>query len=146
MRGTVPCSAGEKPFDSRGCSHSPSSDLYHDERAAEERCLKKRAVSSLPLYSLWLVFQNSQMLAKEGWSEGICASAVWYLLSCEKSMFQMSDLSGFLACNFLPFAFFPPLFSPLSLVYLVHLSTLLALTISQLCFPPGRPSCQCSRS
>lgn len=28
------------------------------------------------------------MLAREGWSEGICASAVWYLLSCEKACFK----------------------------------------------------------
>lgn len=71
---------------------------------------KKRAVSSLPLCSLWLVFPNSQMLAREGWSEGICASAVWYLLSCEKACFKCQIFQFFwhIISSHLP----PPSFHP----------------------------------
>lgn len=87
-------------------------------KGQQNRDAKKMAVSSLPLCSLWLVFQNSQMLAREGWSEGdMCLSCVIFALLW-KSMFQMSDLSVSLLCNFLPvcLSFFPSL-------HLFHLCT-----------------------
>lgn len=118
-------------------------------KGQQNRDAKKMAVSSLPLCSLWLVFQNSQMLAREGWSEGdMCLSCVIFALLW-KSMFQISDLSVSLLCNFLPvcLSVFLSTSSPLSLVYSVALPTLLPLSLYLiLCFPPCRPSCPCFRS
>lgn len=117
------------PFDCRVCSHTPSSDLYQDERAAEQRC-KKMAVSSLPLCSLWLVFQNSQMLAREGWSEGDMRLSCVIFALLWKSMFQMSDLSVSLLCNFLPVCLSFLLFTSFTCVLSCALHPFASLTIS----------------
>lgn len=86
-------------------------------RENKTRWLSPRFLCSVP----GLCLKNLSRKLEQDGQKGIHASAVWYLLSCEKNIFQMSNLSGSL-CNFLPVSVYLSLSLLLPLVHWVALS------------------------
>lgn len=87
---------------------TPSSDLYQiDKRAAEQS--KKQDGYLLTLSVLFLLYVwkfHIRKLEQDG-QKGIHASAVWYLLSCEKTFFKCQICLAFCVISFPSLSIFP---------------------------------------